>query len=343
MNLPTHSTQHVKKINTELVKQTLRTNTTGTKASIARLTGLSVATCGTILNELVHSGEIIDLGTDESSGGRPANRYRFNADYASMICMIVRTEGGVHTITCAVANLNGELAEHEIHTLEQIDVPIIEQLLDDLTQTYTHVRAIGIGIPGVALGDTIGICDVPQLANQPLASLLKQRYEGVEILLENDMNLTVYGLYQQLQLEQDRNFAIVTFPRNHYPGAGFIVNGQPMNGNSYFSGEISYLPYGVSREQQLELLQSAEQAAGFIVQSLVSIIAIINPVQIIITGDSITADMLSKLDAGCRAIIPAEHMPTLLIQNDTRSEYLSGLITATMERLTYHIQLIQRR
>lgn len=343
MNLPTHSTQHVKKINTELVKQTLRTHDTGTKASIARLTGLSVATCGTILNELVQTGEIIDLGTDESSGGRPANRYRFNADYACMICMIVRTEGGVHTITCAVANLNGELIEHTIHPLQQIDIPVMEQLLDALMETYTHVRAIGIGIPGVARGDKIGICDVPQLADQPLVRLWKERYEGVEILLENDMNLTVFGLYQQLQLEQDRNFAIVTFPRHHYPGAGFIVNGQPMNGNSYFSGEISYLPYGVSREQQLQMLQSPDTAHGLIVQSLVSIIAIINPVQIVITGDSITAEMLSELDAGCRAIIPAEHMPTLLIQNNTRAEYLSGLITATLERLTYHIQLIERR
>ena len=34
----------------------------GTKASIANLTKLSVATCGTILNELLQTGEIIDLG-----------------------------------------------------------------------------------------------------------------------------------------------------------------------------------------------------------------------------------------------------------------------------------------
>lgn len=68
--LPTsHNTQQVKRINVELVKNTLRSMGVGTKASIANLTKLSVATCGTILNELLQTGEIIDLGPDESSGG----------------------------------------------------------------------------------------------------------------------------------------------------------------------------------------------------------------------------------------------------------------------------------
>lgn len=67
--LPTsHNTQQVKRINVELVKNTLRSIGVGTKASIANLTKLSVATCGTILNELLQTGEIIDLGPDESSG-----------------------------------------------------------------------------------------------------------------------------------------------------------------------------------------------------------------------------------------------------------------------------------
>lgn len=56
MSQPSHNTQLVKKINVELVKSMLRTSGTGTKASIAEQTRLSVATCGTILNELVRTG-----------------------------------------------------------------------------------------------------------------------------------------------------------------------------------------------------------------------------------------------------------------------------------------------
>lgn len=69
MSQPSHNTQLVKKINVELVKSMLRTSGTGTKASIAEQTRLSVATCGTILNELVRTYEILELGWEESSGG----------------------------------------------------------------------------------------------------------------------------------------------------------------------------------------------------------------------------------------------------------------------------------
>ncbi|WP_046216038.1 ROK family protein [Paenibacillus wulumuqiensis] len=337
-----HSTQQVKKINIELVKNTLRTTGTGTKASIASLTRLSVATCGTILNELVRTGEILDIGPDESSGGRPASRYQFNADYASMVGLIIRTESGIHSITHARANLNGEILEQHTTEYEAINIQTIEELLDQLLSQYHNVQAVGIGIPGVAHNGQIGICDVKELAGQPLAQMLQQRYNGLEITIQNDMNLTVYGLYHEQNYEEDSNFAVLTFPENHYPGAGFIIGGRLLNGNSYFSGEVSYLPFGITREEQLRQLHTPEGVHALIVHTIVSIIAIINPAAIAMTGNALVPSMLDRIDQDCRQHVPAEHMPQLLIQQDTRHEYLTGLITMTLESLTYNIQLIER-
>lgn len=343
MAQPSHNTQLVKKINVELVKNILRTSGTGTKASIAQQTRLSVATCGTILNELVQTGEILELGWEESSGGRPARKYQFNADYSLMICMLVRSEGGVQSVTCALANLNGEVAEETVKRLEQITVTTLTDWLDQLIEDHPNVQAIGIGIPGVVQQDRIGICDVPELAGQPLGSLLKERYEEVAVIIENDMNLTVYGLYQKLCMDEDKPFAVLTFPRDHYPGAGFMVNGRLLNGNSFFSGEVSYLPYGISRAEQLQLLQGAGDPGRLAVHALVSIIAIINPAAVVITGDNISPGMLDGLRAGCLEIIPPEHMPELIIRKDTRKEYMTGLITTTTESLTYRFQLVERK
>lgn len=245
MAQPSHNTQLVKKINVELVKNALRTSGTGTKASVAGQTRLSVATCGTILNELVQTGEILELGWEESSGGRPARKYQFNADYSSIICMIVRAEGGRQSITCALANLNGEIIEEAVKDYDEITPDTLGEWLDEMIADRLNVQAIGIGIPGVVQQDRIGICDVPALAEQPLGLFLKERYKEVEIIIENDMNLTVYGLYQKLLLDEESHFAVLTFPKNHYPGAGFMVNGRLLNGNSFFSGEVSYLPYGI--------------------------------------------------------------------------------------------------
>lgn len=340
---PSHNTQLVKKINVELVKNALRTSGTGTKASVAGQTRLSVATCGTILNELVQTGEILELGWEESSGGRPARIYQFNADYASIICMIVRSEGGLQSITCSIANLNGDIIEEAVKECDEITPDTLGDWLDKMIADHPNVQAIGIGIPGVVQHGRIGICDVPALADQPLGLFLKNRYEEVEIIIENDMNLTVYGLYQKLLLDEESHFAVLTFPKNHYPGAGFIVNGRLLNGNSFFSGEVSYLPYGIPREEQLRLLQGSGDPRKLAVHALVSIISIINPATIVITGDNISPEMLEDLRSGCLDIIPQGHMPELIIQQDTRQEYMTGLITTTTESLNYRFHLVERK
>ncbi|WP_342552326.1 ROK family protein [Paenibacillus sp. FSL R7-0652] len=343
--LPTsHNTQQVKRINVEIVKNTLRSMGIGTKASIANLTKLSVATCGTILNELLQTGEIIDLGPDESSGGRPASRYQFNADYASVLCLIIRTEGGIHSITHTYANLNGEMADEQTLILEEINVTVVEELIAGLIEQHHNVQAIGIGIPGVAHNGVIGICDVPELANQPLGLRLKEQYEDIEVVIGNDMNLTVYGLYNEQQFEEEKNFAVVTFPENHFPGAGFIIDGRPLTGNTQFGGEVSFLPFGVSRDEQLRMLQTTDGLQELVVQTLVSIIAIINPAAIVVTGDTMDPAMRDGLIQGCRDHhIPQEHMPELMIRRDTRREYVNGLIAVTLESLTYRIQVVEKQ
>lgn len=343
--LPTsHNTQQVKRINVELVKNTLRTIGVGTKASIANLTKLSVATCGTILNELLQTGEIVDLGPDESSGGRPASRYQFNADYASVLCLIIRTEGGIHSITHTHSNLNGEMSDEQTLMLDEINVSVVEDLIAKLIEQYHNVQAIGIGIPGVAHNGVIGLCDVPELMFQPLGQRLKEQYEDVEVVIGNDMNLTVYGLYNQQQFEEEKNFAVVTFPENHFPGAGFIIDGRPLTGNTDFGGEVSFLPFGVSREEQLRMLKTTDGVKELVIRTLVSIIAIINPATIVVTGDTMNPAMLDDLTQGCLDhSIPQEHMPELIIQRDTRHAYVTGLVAVTLESLTYRIQVIEKQ
>lgn len=42
-------------------------------------------------------------------------------------------------------------------------------------------------------------------------------------------------------------------------------------------------------------------------------------------------------------MIPLEHMPELIIQRDTRREYVMGLVAVTLESLTYRIQVIEKQ
>lgn len=55
-------------MNEELVRQTLRTMRQGTKSMVAQAKGLSVATCRSILIDLLNAGELVELDMEESRG-----------------------------------------------------------------------------------------------------------------------------------------------------------------------------------------------------------------------------------------------------------------------------------
>lgn len=337
-----HNTLQVKRMNVELVKQTLKAQGPGTKSAMAAATRLSVATCGTILNELVAAGEVFELEQDETNGGRPAKLYQYNADFGRVLCLLVRTEGGGHSISWSTVNLLGELILEDTQKLEHIDMDTIDELIGKRMDESANVMAIGIGIPGVAHRGIIGVCDAPELAGKPLGPYFEEKF-GVPVLVENDMNMTVYGFYHAQEYEEENTLSVVTFPRDHFPGAGFIVEGRMLTGNTTFGGEVSFLPFGLTREEQLRLLETEDGFIKLATHTLVSIIAIINPAVIAITGDVPRAEHLKALREGCLKDIPEEHMPELIIQNNTHAEYMKGMVTATLESLAYRLQVIEKR
>lgn len=69
----------------------------------------------------------------------------------------------------------------------------------------------------------------------------------------------------------------------------------------------------------------------------------INPVSIAITGDLPRETQLDKIYKGCLRYIPKEHMPTLFVKNDTNEEYMKGMLTETLESLTYRLRVIEKR
>lgn len=332
----------VKKINVQIVKNALKAAGTGTKATIAGITGLSVATCGTILNELLETGEVVESDIEEPSGGRPARRYKYNADFSYIACLFVRTEGGIHSISYTVANLIGDTVEEEGRLLDHIGYASIESLVDELLEKHGNIKAIGIGIPGVVHKGIVGVCDAEALVGMPLGPKLKQKF-GLEVTIENDMHLTALGFYNMQSFDENKTFAVVAFPKHHFPGAGFIVDGQMLKGNTMFSGEVSFLAFGMEREEQLKRWNGPDGFMPLAVKTIVSIIAIINPAAIAITGDLSHPSHRDEIYNGCLKDIPREHMPELFVQNDTREQYLNGLIAVTLESLSYHLQLIEKR
>ncbi|CUH96792.1 hypothetical protein P22_2903 [Propionispora sp. 2/2-37] len=336
-----NNTAKVKQVNVELVKTALKSLQFGTKLTIANATGLSVATCGTILNDLLARGEVIEADLEQSGGGRPARRFMYNANYAYIACIYVSNEGGIHRIVQVIANLMGEIIEEKLSEVESINHAAIDKIIETLLCKFENIKAIGIGVPGVIHKGVIIACDIGELVGLSLAGWLKAKY-SLPVTVENDMNLITYGFYKKQNYDEDKTVTVITFPRNVCSGAGIIIDGRIFRGNTNFAGEVSYLPFKCSRKEQVKLTNSSDLFFPLMIKTMVSIIAIINPETIVITGNLIRLDMADDIYNICEAMIPQGHMPRIIIQENMQADYIHGLISISLESLTCDFQLVEK-
>lgn len=195
----------------------------------------------------------------------------------------------------------------------------------------------------VGKNDEIFESDVDTLVDLPLGDLLKKDFPDIKFAVENDMNLMALGFYQKQAYQEDKTVAVIDFPWEFCVGSGIIVDGHIMKGNTNFASEISYLPFlpqGGSRR----LCDLPDDAIiGYAVQTLVSMVAIINPDTIVLIDKLIRPDMLEAIRQGCQHIIPRRHMPRILISGEHHNFGLAGLAHATMECLDYNLMLVEKR
>lgn len=325
---------NVKLMNKELIKAVLKATSVTTKADIASTTGLSQGTCNTILNELVAAGEVLAMEQEICNGGRPAKQYRYNGDFSEIICLNVENDCSIPVINYAVVNLLGEVKEMHSVRKEKVDYNTLEELIGQLLKLHPNTKGVGLGIPGVVVDQKkILTCDVQGLTGCPLAEKLQTKY-GISVILENDMNLTALGFYKAKNYPLDATIAVLTYIKENFPGSGMIVNGQIHRGNTYFAGEIAYLPYDCTRKEQFALLKTREGVIALTVKSLCSIIAVLNPQTILLTGSQLSGNMMEEIKSRCQNIIPLEHMPQVLFVEETQMYYLRGLIDMTLDEIS---------
>jgi len=342
MSQITNNSIRVKKINQELIKQALKIMKQGTKSMIASATGLSIATCGNILNEFLETGEVIETEMEEPNGGRPAKRFVYNSNFAYIACIYASSEGGQHSLTYSVTNLIGESMDDGFLAVEDADATAMENVIESLITKYPDIKAIGIGIPGLVHQGVINVCDIEKLINIPLETRLREKFE-VEVTVDNDMNLTVYGFFKKQNYDEDKTIIVVTFPKNNFPGSGMIINGRIHKGITQFAGEVSFLPFGISRKEQFAQLHHPLAFVPLAAKTIMSLIAVINPETIALTGELVKEEHVQGIFELCKGVIPDEHMPQIIVLEQPHDDYMNGLIAVTLESLSYNLQLVEKR
>lgn len=76
--------------------------------------------------------------------------------------------------------------------------------------------------------------------------------------------------------------------------------------------------------------------------AVASLTAVINPRTIALTGEQFRQEDVQQILESCLEIIPAEHMPQLILLDDPDDDYMNGLIAITLDSMTYSLQLIEK-
>ena len=206
------------------------------------------------------------------------------------------------------------------------------------------LRRIALGLPGVVqAGVVTSIPALPALHGIAIGEVIASRY-GCEVIVENDINLAAYGLYQQRFSGNTDHFVLLYLEQNI--GAGLVLNGQLHKGASAFAGEVGGMalctPTENTGENPLEtefarirnaiqntddptlrdlLTTQAQQLAG---QCLQNIICIVNPTFVALTCDLFTAANVEQILQSLP--LPTKHRPTLFLLEDITKDCLQGMI-----------------
>lgn len=356
----------VKEINVDLIKSALMELGKSTKAQIADATGISVATCGKILNELCESGEVLETEIMSGGYGRPAKSYVYNGDYAMIACMYAITDCGKMTLSVMVSNLLGETQEEYTSVIEQSTYAVLEQTIADLGERYERLKVVSIGIPGYITNDVVGLCNFMDLMGLPLRQKLQEQFPAYKILVENDMNAAAFGFYKDNHTDGDAPIAFIYSPLNAHTGveklleenpdleltdeqktmmnlsinfgAGFVSGGRILRGFTGFAGEVSFLPVLITNRS--DQVDASVEAISYIIGSIVPIL---NPKTIALTGGYFDQQALQKIRDHCLRLIAPQHMPEIILRDSVHEEYVSGLFHLALEELSSSVVLVKRK
>ena len=331
------STPEVKQLNKELVREAVKELGECTKSDVAKETALSVATCNTLLNEMLEAGEIVKQDQEVAKMGRPADRFVYNSEYHHVLGLMIRAVDSVTEIASFVADATGNVIKSESKRIVSPTQLSIDEVIESNLSEDELIKSISIGIPGVTKRGIVERCDIKSLVGADLQGAFAKEY-GLDVEVRNDMDFVSLGVFNY-EFDGTGNLAVAYFPEHSsgYVGCGFIINERLLTGFSKFSGELSYISegFGISRAAVKEKCQDHDELVRHVMRMALVIATTIDPEALVIMSSKVTEDDLAVIRSGLGDILTDNHVPKIELGKDVLESYRNGLIVAAINRLDF--------
>lgn len=327
----------IKEINKNLIKQIIKEKGPVSKPEIAKFAKLSLPTVNKAVDKLVEEEYVKLSGVGDSAVGRRPNLYEINGEAGHVLALFFEND----YIKAAESNLVGEILEEDKIKidLKSRDTALGStfDIIDALFYNSPHIKAIGIGVPGVvkADGSIFNIPNITEWEGINLKSIIEARYH-VPVFIENDVNLTTVGVFNRDLKRKYSNIVYIYFGKG--VGSGIIINKRLYKGISNFAGEIGYM---ITQDVDSKLLDQVktkgltEQITSDIIKDftedkasqtkklikevaniIINITCIINPEVVVMKGDFISREFISAVKKYICSYIDKRNSPKLIILDD---------------------------
>ncbi len=136
-----------------------------TKQQVSIGTGLSVATCNTLLNDMTTQG--IVLGGSKQSGdvGGSSVLYQINGDHECYLALHFYITQKIRWIEYIVFSARGKILSKMAQQYDVADYKQVESVIAMVVEAHSNLTQIIIGTPSIAQFGIIKHCDIPELKN----------------------------------------------------------------------------------------------------------------------------------------------------------------------------------
>lgn len=237
------SKNQLRQLNGKLVLQNIFNNSGTSRAQIARDLKLNKSTVSSIYNDLMAT-DIIQEGGDgaaSNNGGRKPTMVSINAHYGFTVSLDI----AYRNLHYMFNYLNGDIIEASEIRIFQKDIHEIMTIIIDLIKDVSRKIESDNGLVGIAVSYH-GIVDVKEkevtyspfldLDGVKIVSELEQTFSGVDVLIDNESNVT--ALYERDFDQHKLTDNSITISIHKGIGSGIIINRRVFRGSDGEAGEI---------------------------------------------------------------------------------------------------------
>lgn len=214
-----------------------------TRGDVLDITGLSRMTVAARVDALLHTGLVVERGTERVTGGRPSKRLEFNTSYAGIVTATVDT---THT-TVSLTDLGGNVLDEQSVDVAVADGP--DHTLNVITEhaqrlidggAAARIAAVGISIPGPVDPDTGRPSQPPIMPGwdaYPITDHLGDAL-GIPVLVANDADAAALG---EQRRAHPSSRALCFLKVSSGIGTGIVIGGQVYRGTDGGAGDIGHV------------------------------------------------------------------------------------------------------